>query len=317
MHGRTRKSKEELEDSEYLDNQKQEIARYRSKLDTVFQQRNEKRFTSDCLKSTSELLNLNPELNTVWNYRREILNETFKGLSKEEKQQKLNDELEYINVSIKKNIKSYWMWNHRQWILANMPSPNWNQEAKLVDLLFKLDATNFHGWDYRRYVMSKIQETEDKKVVINREFLYTKKKIDQNFANHSAWHYRSKLLPVILENEKESTLSKEVEMIIQAIYSDPDDQNAWLYFDWLIGFEVEKTTMYNLGIDIASELLELEPNSKYALLSLLKYNLALNENEPISPETKKNYLEYINRLRNIDSLRLGLYNDMEENVMNL
>lgn len=68
-----------------------------------------------------------------------------------------------------------------------------------------------HSWDYRRYLISSIlalertTETERTKALPNpttaSELAYTTRKISANFSNFSAWHYRTKLLPKLWEDQ--------------------------------------------------------------------------------------------------------------------
>ncbi|CAJ0912506.1 20339_t:CDS:2 [Entrophospora sp. SA101] len=99
-----------------------------------------------------------------------------------------------------------------------------------------------HGWDYRRYVTSKLSSTvDDSKSIIESEFDFTTVKINQNFSNYSAWHQRSKLLPLLIEErnynseEIKTFIDKEFDLVKSAFYTDPDDQSAWLYYWWLVG----------------------------------------------------------------------------------
>jgi hypothetical protein len=63
----------------------------------------------------------------------------------EDEQQKetiLQQELGFFMELIRINPKSYWLWNHRQWCLATMAKPNWQQELKLVGKMLDMDARN-------------------------------------------------------------------------------------------------------------------------------------------------------------------------------
>ena len=38
--------------------------------------------------------------------------------------------------------KSYWVWNHRRWVLEHIPVPAWNRELKLLNYMLEKDARN-------------------------------------------------------------------------------------------------------------------------------------------------------------------------------
>jgi geranylgeranyl transferase type-2 subunit alpha len=97
--------------------------------------------------------------------------------------------------------------------------------------------------------------------IIQQEWDFTTKKIYENFSNFSAFHYRSKLLPLMIriqsgnvpthsDTDDTSTpisksssdahddklqritfqmLNDEFELITNAIFTEPDDQTAWWY----------------------------------------------------------------------------------------
>jgi geranylgeranyl transferase type-2 subunit alpha len=101
-----------------------------------------------------------------------------------------------------------------------------------------------HGWDYRRYIIRQLdlKDNDAKDKVLDRaqsEFEFTTTKIHQNFSNYSAWHNRSTLLGKLAEDmstkERENIVDNEFDLVKNAIYTDPEDQSAWLYELWLIG----------------------------------------------------------------------------------
>lgn len=87
------------------------------------------------------------------------------------------------------------------------------------------------------------------------ELVYTKRKIEANFSNFSAWHQRSKVLSSLwaagqldkLKSIEEGQCiimcdvgfhahsCSEFDLVRNAMYTDPNDQSVWIYHRWLIG----------------------------------------------------------------------------------
>ncbi|ORX53255.1 protein prenylyltransferase [Hesseltinella vesiculosa] len=214
----------------------------------------EQQYDQDAFNFSTKILRWNPDYYSVWNHRRIVIQD---GLLKptrapdehdvtaaQEMAQKLFlQELDFFMQLIRINPKSYWLWNHRLWCLRTMPKPSWAGELHLVNKMLTLDARNFHGWTYRRVVVHHLRQStasaEEDDSLVNQEFDFTTQKINQSFSNYSAWHQRSKLLPEIVKDmtaeEKNDVARNELEMVQNAIYTDPDDQSAWLYYWWVLG----------------------------------------------------------------------------------
>ncbi|KAF9409582.1 hypothetical protein BGZ94_001905, partial [Podila epigama] len=215
---------------------------------------------NEALKITTALLRKSPDYYTIWNVRRTILKEGFLDNADEETANTIyTNELDFVQDNLRLNPKSYFMWNHRRWCLENMKKPRWDKELGMVGKFLALDARNFHGWDYRRYIIRQLdlqagQSKEDILVRAQTEFDFTTTKISQNFSNYSAWHNRStllgKLAEKMTEQEREATVDNEFDLVKNAIYTDPEDQSAWLYNLWLIGREQRNISI--LGASVIS-----------------------------------------------------------------
>jgi geranylgeranyl transferase type-2 subunit alpha len=68
--------------------------------------------------------------------------------------------------------------------------------------------------------------------------------IQKNFSNFSAWHYRGKLMPKLLDKNglifnpsyiiPLETINNDFAMLKHAFFTDPKDQSPWNYHEWLI-----------------------------------------------------------------------------------
>jgi len=247
-------------------------------------------FSEDTLKLTSKVLTLNPEYYTVWNQRRRVLQYLF--ITPEQPtptdgptpnaQDLLGQELQFLLPLLMKFPKCYWIWNHRYWVLKQISErlqlataqTYWNGELVLVGKMLGRDSRNFHGWDYRRFVIQELRrlqetarssksETETppsadtstrsstqdgaaSETITESEFAYTTKMIKGNLSNFSAWHNRSKLIPQLLDEreandqDRKKLFDEELAFIQSAVFTDPYDQSLWYYHHFLMS-EVSRT----------------------------------------------------------------------------
>lgn len=130
----------------------------------------------------------------------------------------LSGDLDFLLPLLRKFPKCYWIWKYRIWLLDEATRlfrkaearSLWQQELGLVGKMLTLDNRNFHGWGYRRKIVTALESTQlplDKKPssMTEEEFQYTTKMIESNLSNFSAWHTRSKLIPRLLDERKADT----------------------------------------------------------------------------------------------------------------
>lgn len=184
-------------------------------------------FNLDALGQTSKLLQTNPEYYTIWNHRRLILQHLFGedkvGQELEDGHSRnvsliaelISDDLNFLLPLLRQFPKCYWIWKYRQWLLDEatrlLPVSDargyWQRELGLVGKMLSLDSRNFHGWGYRRKVVTALENAQlcqngEGISMTEEDFQYTTKKIESNLSNFSAWHTRSKLIPRLLDERK-------------------------------------------------------------------------------------------------------------------
>ncbi|CAH8506979.1 unnamed protein product [Heterobilharzia americana] len=224
-------------------------------------------FSEAQLKQIASLIELSADTTTLWNYRREVLLHLMEKYSEDSKElsKLLESELDLTTHCLYNSPKSYAVWYHRSWIMNNHPTPNWESEVKFCNTALKIDERNFHCWDYRRFVVSK------GRISTELELEFTDTAVERNMSNYSAWHYRGELLvssssasgvssplspPPNIHADKAfsrrqldfSVPNEELDLVHNAIYTDPADQSPWFYYWWLLGRGERKVYLRELYI---------------------------------------------------------------------
>ena len=300
MHGRLKvRSTEEQEERKRLEREKK-LKAYKYAMSECLTRINKKEYDQVGMKISEEILTSNCDIQTLWNFRKNIilsLDEQNSFSNDEEHARLYANEMSLTEICLKKNPKSYGVWYHRQWCLLRAHELNldksstaltWKNELDLCNLFLNLDERNFHCWKHRYFVidhssLSKLDELE-----------FTYEKICTNFSNYSAWHYRSKLIEHLYYQNKidADMFKKELNLIENAIYTDPNDQSAWIYEKWLL-LEHQRSKIKELIYDPSSTLLKFkfanEINLNTDLISLqingihLKFNNVVNSINWLNP----------------------------------
>ena len=144
---------------------------------------------------------------------------------------------------------------------------------------------------------------------IQHEWEFTNQKIQQNFSNFSAFHYRSKLYELV-----QPSLQEELSVVENAIFTEPDDQTAWWYQSFLLRQTTPKDGRQQAWEDHVAnlrELLEEVPDSKWVVLGLL--NCGMQQN--VMPQEEQ--LALCKKLQEIDADRRGRYVSLEKQILHL
>ena len=153
------------------------------------------------------------------------------------------------------------------------------------------------------------QELED---IITNEWDFTTSKIQDNFSNGSAFHYRSKLLPLILESrllsyvndskDSESPSSTEryneilslardewESILLNAIFTEPDDQTPWWYHRFIVSWAKPTEELLKESDELVLEYVDFlyeMVNSLRELLEVEKENDGMDNNSEKRDESK-------------------------------
>ncbi|XP_057328588.1 geranylgeranyl transferase type-2 subunit alpha [Microplitis mediator] len=238
MHGRLKIRSSAEQEARKKKEKQMKVVKYKEVMNLIFQKRDDNLYDDELLMLTERILSEIPDLSSVWNIRREAFKK--REWCQEEYIELLNKELILTENCLHKNPKSYNLWHQRHWVIHRLPEAKWKSELELCNKCLNLDDRNFHCWDYRQ------QLVKNAGVPNQNEFEFSELKIMGNLSNYSSWHYRSKIISNAFSDETENLsichekYNKELDLVINAIFTDPNDSSAWLYQRWLLEYNMFK-----------------------------------------------------------------------------
>ncbi|CAJ1953497.1 unnamed protein product [Cylindrotheca closterium] len=337
MHGRNREDyKAKFRDPKVAAGLEKKAQQWYTLMDALIEARKaDNSKEKDKRKGTIDLIEkallVNPDPLNLWNHRRELL--VLEREEMENTDPMLKNELDLTQAALQRNPKAYGSWFHRKWILALLQpdSSVLQNELKLTAQFLTLDERNFHCWNYRRFVVSALASCWNggwelpsmgpqigasvnnsapsiPQDVLEAEWDFTHQKIQHNFSNFSAFHYRSQLLPRMIaqKGDEAAILEEELQVVENAIFTEPDDQTAWWYHKLLLlEYKFEPSRLEEQA-EMLRELLEDSPG-KWVLVGLFEILSVLGTR-------KEERCELLKRLITLDQDRSTRYRELLEKL---
>lgn len=293
----------------------------------------------DDLQLTEHALRAHPKVYWIWNHRMWCLTQYPSSASSSSSGDSSSwvweRELKLVEKMLDLDARNFHGWNCRRAITTELAYSILSRHPGTAELV--ASQPPFPAL----LSLGPIVDTEDEQVVqvkqellklADKELGYALRKIESNFSNFSAWHQRTKLLPHVWAARKlsqsqiDAKLDAELELVKQAMYTDPSDQSIWFYHRWLVDLIIDgeaeserKLSILTDEVTGVQELFDLEPKSKYCALSLAHLQTILAElytRMQVEParcqQLKENVTQLLQTLVALDPDRKARYEDLRE-----
>ena len=197
------------------------------------------------LSLTASALQSNPKAYGAWFHRKWVLTQAAEKITKTT--ELLQQELGLTELFLQRDERNFHCWNYRRFVVALQMHKD--SDGSWWFLMMDDDKDPVHETNRQSKFMGSQVVLSTKNVdtkpsipiptataskILRAEWEFTHTKIGQNFSNFSAFHYRSKLLKLLVTNEERIDMKAEFQLVEDAIFTEPDDQTAWWYQDFLL-----------------------------------------------------------------------------------
>ncbi|XP_071657484.1 geranylgeranyl transferase type-2 subunit alpha isoform X2 [Patagioenas fasciata] len=209
-------------DASHLLKRQQKLRLFLDNMAALRDKRSRGELDADLLEVTGSILAANPEMGTAWSLRRRLLGTLGHHWQEEE--------LRFVSACLSRSPKSYGCWQHRGWVQGQTDTKPLAISTGMLDS----DPRNFHAWEHRWA----LEADPDPEV----ELGFTGTLLGRDFSNFSAWNHRLRVLRRTPGSPGQGgggtippeRLRQELELVQNAVFTDPNDQSAWVYLRCLL-----------------------------------------------------------------------------------
>lgn len=215
---------------------------------------------------------INPDVNTFWNMKRELVDSdmiTVEG------------ELQFSKIVLTYKSKSNEAFSYRRWLIKKIldkfcinklqiPTNVLQNELAVIHMASEKSQNNYHSWNHRIWCMENIANLYPSvSSIIQLELNYTEDWISRHISEHSGYYYRQYLIKLLRENKNISILYENYyDFVVNKLEVFKEDKYINL-LSYLLGSHkkriLEETCSYNnyvciLLYDLVILFLELFPH---------------------------------------------------------
>jgi hypothetical protein len=261
------------------------------------------------LSLTAHCLQRNPKAYSSWFHRKWSIAYMLSRGKTENQSNVLQSELDLCAQFLMLDERNFHCWNYRRFVVALLGSMAAKESAEINEIVTNntaaaanLPSESYSG-DWSSWMDLLSEDSTSKEILMGAQIVsdstpknltsslskeklnelivsewnFTSSKIQDNFSNGSAFHYRSKLISIVLEarlasddetldnatrllrkQEKILSMAREEweEILLNAIFTEPDDQTPWWYHRFIVAWAKPSLDLRDELGDSYNELVE-------------------------------------------------------------